>query len=203
MPEKDSRIDEYITKSAAFAQPILKHLREVVHKACPQVEETIKWGMPHFNYKGIMCSMAAFKQHVAFGFFKASLLEDAEGILTLAEKHSMGHLGKITSVKDIPKDNVLKSYIKQAMKLNDDGVKLAKPKAAKIKELDTLQDLQKALSKNKTASKIFEEFSLGKRKEYIEWLEDAKTETTREKRLLQAIEWISEGKSRHWKYQKS
>lgn len=203
MPEKDSRIDEYITKSAAFAQPILKHLREVVHKACPQVEETIKWGMPHFNYKGIMCSMAAFKQHVAFGFFKASLLEDAEGILTLAEKHSMGHLGKITSVKDIPKDNVLKSYIKQAMKLNDDGVKLAKPKAAKIKELDTLQDLQKALSKNKTASKIFEEFSLGKRKEYIEWLEDAKTETTREKRLLQAIEWISEGKIRHWKYQKS
>ena len=203
MPEKDSRIDEYITKSAAFAQPILKHLREVVHKACPQVEETIKWGMPHFDYKGIMCSMAAFKQHVAFGFFKASLLEDAEGILTLAEKHSMGHLGKITSVKDIPKDNVLKSYIKQAMKLNDDGVKLAKPKAAKIKELDTLQDLQKALSKNKTASKIFEEFSLGKRKEYIEWLEDAKTETTREKRLLQAIEWISEGKIRHWKYQKS
>ena len=203
MPEKDSRIDEYITKSAAFAQPILKHLREVVHKACPQVEETIKWGMPHFNYKGIMCSMAAFKQHVAFGFFKASLLEDAEGILTLAEKHSMGHLGKITSVKDIPKDNVLKAYIKQAMKLNDDGVKLAKPKAAKIKELDTLQDLQKALSKNKTASKIFEEFSLGKRKEYIEWLEDAKTETTREKRLLQAIEWISEGKIRHWKYQKS
>ena len=203
MPEKDSRIDEYITKSAAFAQPILKHLREVVHKACPQVEETIKWGMPHFNYKGIMCSMAAFKQHVAFGFFKASLLEDAEGILTLAEKHSMGHLGKITSVKDIPKDNVLKSYIKQAMKLNDDGVKLAKPKAAKIKELDTLQDLQKALSKNKTASKIFEEFSLGKRKEYIEWLEDPKTETTREKRLLQAIEWISEGKIRHWKYQKS
>ena len=203
MPEKDSRIDEYITKSAAFAQPILKHLREVVHKACPQVEETIKWGMPHFNYKGIMCSMAAFKQHVAFGFFKASLLEDAEGILTLAEKHSMGHLGKITSVKDIPKDNVLKAYIKQAMKLNDDGVKLAKPKAAKIKELDTPQDLQKALSKNKIASKIFEEFSFGKRKEYIEWLEDAKTETTREKRLLQAIEWISEGKSRHWKYQKS
>lgn len=203
MSEKDLRIDEYIEKSAAFAQPILKHLREVVHKACPQVEETIKWGMPHFDYKGIMCSMAAFKQHVAFGFFKASLLEDAEGILTLAEKHSMGHLGKITSVKDIPKDNVLKSYIKQAMKLNDDGVKLAKPKAAKIKELDTLQDLQKALSKNKTASKIFEEFSLGKRKEYIEWLEDAKTETTREKRLLQAIEWISEGKIRHWKYQKS
>lgn len=203
MSEKDLRIDEYIEKSAAFAQPILKHLREVVHKACPQVEETIKWGMPHFDYKGIMCSMAAFKQHVAFGFFKASLLEDAEGILTLAEKHSMGHLGKITSVKDIPKDNVLKAYIKQAMKLNDDGVKLAKPKAAKIKELDTPQDLQKALSKNKIASKIFEEFSFGKRKEYIEWLEDAKTETTREKRLLQAIEWISEGKIRHWKYQKS
>ncbi len=77
MASKDPRIDAYIAKSADFAQPILKHLRKVVHAGCPKVEETLKWSMPHFDYKGVMCGMAAFKAHCVFGFWKESLIFDS------------------------------------------------------------------------------------------------------------------------------
>lgn len=204
MKNTDPRIDAYIEKSAPFAQPILRHIRELVHQTCPEVEETIKWSFPHFDYKGsILCSMASFKQHAAFSFFKASLMEDPHGLLTTVGRTSMGHLGQLRELSDLPKDKLLKEYIRQAMMLNEAGVKIpSKPKAAKTKELDTPEYLLKALKKNKAALQVFEAFPPGKRNEYIEWLEEARTETTRDKRLATALEWISEGKGRNWKYQK-
>ncbi len=205
MPKTDERIDLYIARSADFAQPILKHLRKLVHVACPGCEETIKWGFPHFDYKGaILCSMASFKQHCSFGFFKATLMEDPHGVLNTIGKTSMGSFGKVTSRDELPSDKIIKEYIKEAMKLNDAGIKMPAPakKAPAKKSGKTPPYLEAALKKSKKATAAFEAFSPSARNEYIEWLEEAKTEATRDKRLATAIEWISEGKSRHWKYKK-
>src|SRR5688572_15960475 len=119
--KKDPRIDEYISKSAGFAQPVLKHFRALIHKTCPNVQEKIKWGFPHFDYEGgPMSHMAAFKQHCAIGFWKASLMKDASKLVDTAKtEEAMGHLGRITSLQDLPKDAVLIRYIKDAMKLNE------------------------------------------------------------------------------------
>ncbi|RYZ51790.1 MAG: hypothetical protein EOP49_10965 [Sphingobacteriales bacterium] len=205
MNARELKIDTYIENAAPFAQPILRHLRELIHKTCPEVQETWKWSFPHFDYKGsILCSMGAFKNHCAFTFFKYSLMEDPEGIFQTVGKSSMGQLGQIRDLKDIPGDKILGSYIKQAMKLNETGVKLpgkSKP-AGTVIAPDTPDYFLSALKANSNAKLAFDEFSPGKRKEYIEWLEEARTEATRNKRLATAIEWISEGKSRHWKYQK-
>lgn len=206
MNNTDSRIDAYIdTKCADFAKPIMRHLRELIHAACPEVEETWKWSFPHFMYKGaVLCSMAAFKEHCVFGFWKASLMQDTDNVLEIKDREAMGHLGRITSLKDLPKDAVLKKYVKAAMKLNEQGVKL--PPRAKATEkqkqaLETPDYFAKALKKNKAAGKVFDAFSYTNKKEYIMWLEEARTEATREKRMAQALEWIAEGKIRHWKYQ--
>ncbi|MBS3944411.1 MAG: DUF1801 domain-containing protein [Melioribacter sp.] len=107
MGSKDLRIDLYIAKSQEFAKPILEHLRGLVHKACPEVEETMKWSFPHFDYKGMMCSMAAFKQHCAFGFWKASLMREKKLMVNAKAETAMGHLGKITCLKDLSADKVL------------------------------------------------------------------------------------------------
>jgi uncharacterized protein YdeI (YjbR/CyaY-like superfamily) len=205
MPKTDERIDLYIARAADFAQPILNHLRKLVHVACPGCEETIKWGMPHFDYKGsILCSMAAFKQHCVFGFFKASLMEDPHGILNAIGKTAMGSFGRLTAKEDLPSDKIIKEYIKEAMKLNEARVKVAAPpkKAPAKKPGKTPDYLLAALKKNKKAATAFGSFSPSAKNEYIEWFEEAKTEATRDKRLEQAIEWMSEGKTRHWKYKK-
>lgn len=199
MPTTDPRVDAYIEKSADFAQPILQHIRKIVHKACPDVVETVKWGMPHFDHKGPMCHMAAFKQHCAFGFWKQPLLEqDAFP----AEKTAMGGFGRLTSIDDLPKETVLVSLIRQAMELNEKGITLPKKAAKKAAELSVPDALAAGLKKNKKAQTMFEGFPPGKRKEYIEWINDAKTDATREKRVASAVEWISEGKGRNWKYEK-
>jgi uncharacterized protein YdeI (YjbR/CyaY-like superfamily) len=204
MGKKDERIDAYLAKTADFAKPILNHLRELVHTSCPDVEETWKWSFPHFMYKGdVLCSMAGFKEHTVFGFWKASLLEDTDKVLTITDRESMGHLGKITSLKDLPKDAILKKYIKAAMKLNEDGVKLPpRPKATdkEKKELEILAYFTAELKRNGAAKKAFEAFSYSHKKEYVQWLEEAKTEVTRGKRMAQTIAWLEEGKSRNWKY---
>jgi uncharacterized protein YdeI (YjbR/CyaY-like superfamily) len=196
--------DRYIDAAQEFAKPILMHLRKLIHQVCPEVEEKMKWSFPHFDYKGSMlCSMASFKEHCAFGFWKASIIDDTEGILSLSEKESMGHLGKLRSLNDLPDDAVLIKYIKEAMRLNDLGIKLPSTnKKVEKKELIVSEDFNQAISENKNAREIFDRFSYSNKKDYIEWIEDAKTETTRIKRMQQAVEWISEGKSRHWKYQK-
>ncbi len=205
MATKDKRIDTYIAKSADFAKPILIHIRELVNKACPDVEETMKWSFPHFDYKGkMMCHMASFKQHCAFGFWKASLMKDVDKFVGMAKTEvAMGHMGKITSVKDLPSDKIMLSYIKEAMRLNDDNVKLpSKAKVKEEKEVEIPDFFKAALKRDAKAKKQFDAFTPGKRKEYIDWLMEAKTEATREKRLETALEWIAEGKHRHWKYAK-
>ncbi len=206
MGKHDPRVDAYIAKCADFAKPIMTHLRELIHTVCPDVEETWKWSFPNFDYHGsTLASMAAFKQHCSFGFWKAALMTDTDGILEITDRAAMGHLGKITSLKDLPKDSVLKKYIKAAMKLNEEGVK--KAPAAKVSEeeksaLETPADFAAMLKKNKPAEKVFKDFSYSNRKEYIEWFNEAKTEATRVKRMEQAWEWVAEGKGRHWKYKK-
>lgn len=198
MPTLDPRVDAYIEKSAEFAEPILNHIRKLVHKACPEIQETMKWSFPHFDYKGTVCSMASFKQHCAFGFWKQSLMEQSA---FPAEKTAMGSFGRITSVKDLPTDKVMIGLIHQAVELNERGVKIAK-KSVEKKELVVPKDLTSALSKNKSAKSAFEKFSGSHKKEYVEWIEEAKTEPTRNKRLATTVEWLSEGKSKNWKYEK-
>jgi uncharacterized protein YdeI (YjbR/CyaY-like superfamily) len=201
MGSKDPRIDAYISKSQEFAKPILEHLRGLVHKACPEVEEAIKWGFPHFDYKGMMCSMASFKQHCAFGFWKASLMKDKKLMINAKSESAMGHLGRITSLKDLPPDKVLVSCIKEAKKLNDDGVSLpAKTSAKEKKEIAVPDYFIKVLKKNKAALKTFENFSPSNKKEYVVWIIEAKTDETRNKRIATAVEWLAEGKPRNWKY---
>jgi uncharacterized protein YdeI (YjbR/CyaY-like superfamily) len=204
MGKRDERIDAYIAKSADFAKPILTHLRELIHKACPEVEEAWKWSFPNFMYKGsILCSMGAFKQHCTFGFWKASLMQDTDNVLELTEREAMGHLGKIESMKDLPKDATLKKYIKEAMKLNEQGIKVAPRAKATEREKAALEipaDFVKELKKNKVAQTIFNDFRYSHKKEYIQWFDEAKAEATRSKRIAQAVEWIAEGKSRNWKY---
>ena len=200
----DPRMDAYIAKSAEFARPILEHIRKLVHKAWPEVEETMKWSMPFFQNNGsILCNMAAFKEHCAFGFWNAPLLKDPEGILHVKDKNSMGHLDRIASKKDLPADKILMAYIREAAELNEKGVKKPSPaKKAPKKDLPVPEELTTALKKNKKALAAFEGFPPSHRREYIEWITEAKTEATREKRVATTVEWLVEGKSRNWKYQK-
>lgn len=202
MKNQDERIDHYIAKSAIFAQPILMHLRALIHKSCPDVVETIKWGFPHFELAGeILCSMASFKQHCSFGFWKASIMSDPHHLFQRIGKTAMGHLGQINDISALPPDSVLEQYIKEAARLNTEGIKLpAKPKSAEKTPTHIPEDILNALAANKDALKTFENFSPSNKKEYVEWISGAKTEDTRTRRLETAIEWMAEGKIRHWKY---
>jgi uncharacterized protein YdeI (YjbR/CyaY-like superfamily) len=203
MPIRDKRIDDYIGKSAEFARPILHHLRQLVHQANPDVKETIKWGFASFDYKGPLCSMASFKQHCVFGFWKSKLLNDPEGRLSERANQggeAMGNLGRITSLSDLPPDMVLIYFIKEASRLNDEGIKLpAAPKKDKG-ELVIPGYLAEGLKMNAAAQASFSKFSQTNKREYVDWLIEAKTEETRARRLETAMEWIAEGKIRNWKY---
>ena len=204
MSNRNKAIDAYILKSAAFARPILIYIRELVHLICPDVEEKMKWSFPHFDYKGeMMCSMAAFKQHAAMSFWKAALMKDAMLMENAKSETAMGHLGRISSLKEMPSDKKITAWIKEAMELNDRGVKLpAKPKPAPGKDITIPDYFTKALAKNKKAKQVFENFAFSHKKEYLEWITEAKTEETRNKRIAGAIEMMAEGKSRNWKYAK-
>jgi uncharacterized protein YdeI (YjbR/CyaY-like superfamily) len=199
MPSVDPRIDAYIERSAPFAQPILNHLRKLIHKACPDVVETLKWSMPSFEYKGLMCGMAAFKAHCTFMFWKQSLLE-SDAIPKV--KTAMGTFGRITSMKDLPSDKILTGIIHQAMELNEKGIKVPKAKPAQKKELVVPDVLKKALKTDPRAAETFKNFSPSCKREYVEWITEAKTDATRDRRLATAIEWMAEGKRRNWKYEK-
>jgi uncharacterized protein YdeI (YjbR/CyaY-like superfamily) len=202
MKEQDERIDSYIAKSAVFAQQILIHLRQLIHESCPGVVETIKWGFPHFEYKGeILCHMAAFKKHCSFGFWKASIMNDPHKLLQTIGKTAMGHLGQITDISTLPDDNILKEYIKEAAHLNEKGIKLpVKPKQTDKKETPIPDYILSAISENPEALKTFQNFSPSNKRDYLEWITEAKTEETRYKRLETAVEWMGEGKIRNWKY---
>jgi uncharacterized protein YdeI (YjbR/CyaY-like superfamily) len=203
MPGVDPRIDAYIERATAFAKPILIKLRKLIFQACPDAEEMIKWSFPNYEVHGSMlCSMAAFKEHCAFGFWKASLLKDPDGILHLAERNSMGHLDRLSSVKDLPSDKILIAYLKEAALLNKNNIKIARKKSAPGKELAIPKALAAALKKNKKAMVTFEAFPPSQRREYIEWISEAKTDVTLDKRLTTTIEWLEQGKTRNWKYKK-
>ncbi len=200
MGTKDKRVDAYIDKSADFAQPILRHLRKLIHQACPGVIETMKWSFPHFDYKGIMCSMAAFKQHCAFGFWKAKLMNDFASLSTKNEE-AMGHFGQLKNLKDLPPDKKIFLYIKEAVRLNEAGIKVKRlPSPAIKKKLILPPDFKKLLTKNPKALKTFEDFSYSNKKDYIDWITEAKTEDTRNRRIATSLEWLAEGKIRNWKY---
>jgi uncharacterized protein YdeI (YjbR/CyaY-like superfamily) len=201
MGKRDPRVDSYIEKAADFAKPILVHIRNLVHEVCPEVEETMKWSFPCFDYKGTFCSMASFKQHCSFGFWKATLMKDAE-LLKENQGEGMGHLGRITSMKDLPSDKQLKAYIKEAKKLNDDGVKLPPKKKTTSTDIVVPAFFTKELKKNPAAHTAFQNFSPSHRKEYVQWVTEAKTEETRNKRMATTLEWLTEGKSRNWKYER-
>ena len=193
---KDPRIDAYIKKAAPFAQPILIHLRKIVHAGCPDVEETVKWSVPAFYYKGPLCGMAAFKQHCTFGFWKSQVLEE-RGIPG-ARETTMG--ARVTSLADLPDEKTLIKLVKAAAALNDEGVKVERPKAAPKPPVRTPSDVLAAIKKNKKAFASYEAFSPSHKREYVEWITEAKTEDTRQRRLTQAVAWMAEGKPRNWKY---
>lgn len=202
MKQSDDRITAYIEKSADFAQPVLKHLRETVHAFCPEVEEGWKWSFPHFMYRGkILCSMASFKNHCAFGFWLQPEMSDPYGIFKREEKGGMGCFGKITSLSDLPKTEQLGAYILEAMALTEQGVKpLVLTSKAEKPEPEVPAELLELLDKNPAEKRVFEAFSRSHKKEYIEWIATAKRAETKQRRLEQTLENLKEGKPKEWKY---
>lgn len=197
MGARDPRVDAYIASSAEFARPILAHLREVVHAACPDVEETVKWNAPHFTYKGLLCNMAAFKQHCSFGFWKGALVV-AHGERSAG---ALGQCGRITKLADLPPRKVLAGYIKTAMALNESGARApARATPQKASAAAVPDDLAALLDADPQAGAAFETFSPSHRREYIAWINEAKTDATRKRRLETAVAWMAEGKPRNWKY---
>lgn len=205
MPTFDPKVDAYIAKAADFAKPILEHFRTIVHKASPDITESIKWGVPSFDYKGkMLCSLAAFKQHCALGFWLGAQIKSLQPYLAEVDDRAseFGRIANIKSVKDLPKNMDLLAAVKEAIALVDAGVTLKRAPAKKSTELRVPESLAKALAKNKTAKAVFEKFAPSHRKEYIQWITEAKTDATRDKRIASAIEWIAEGKGRNWKYER-
>ena len=191
MSKKDSRVDTYIAKSADFAKPILTRIRRLVHAACPDVLETIKWSSPFYEHKGILIATPAFKKHCALIFWKGKFFLGKE-------RCKFRHL---TSLADLPGDKILTGYIRQAVAFNKAGVKAPRPKSKAKKEIAVPDYFLAALKKNKKSLAVFENFSPSCKREYIEWITEAKREETRVSRIKTAIGWIARGKSRNWKYQ--
>src|SRR5688572_4265457 len=195
MSERDPRIDAYIARAAPFAGPILEHLRTLVHRGCPEVVETIKWSMPAFDHQGPFCSMAAFKEHATFGFWRAELV--VPGAKSMAP---MAQFGRLTSLEDLPPDAEMLGMIRKAAALNEAGVKAPpRPKRAKA-PIPMPADLAAALKKNAKARATFEGLSPSHRREYLEWITEAKTDATRQKRLATTLEWLGQGKPLNWRY---
>jgi hypothetical protein len=191
---KDPRIDAYIAKAQPFAQPILKRIRKAVHAGCPDVVETIKWSVPAFEYKGPLCGMAAFKAHCLLGFWKWPIMK------TVPKGQKVGEFGRIESIDDLPPEAVIIRMVQEAVALNDAGVKLPRAAKAPKKPLSAPPYMLAAIKKNKKAQATYDAFSPSCKREYIEWITDAKTDATRDRRLATAVEWMAEGKIRNWKY---
>ena len=195
---RDERVDAYIERQAEFAKPILTKLRAMVHAACPDCDETLKWSMPSFIYKGsILAGMAAFKAHATFGFWQAKLVVGQTG----REREAMGSFGRLTRVEDLPDEATMAALIRKAMTLVDTGEKAPRPVKHPKPALETPPDLLEALAANEAARATFDGFPPSARRDYLDWLAGAKQPETRAKRLAQAVEWMVEGKRRHWKYE--
>jgi hypothetical protein len=192
MATKDPRVDEYIDNAAEFARSILTEIRSRVHAACPDCVETVKWSTPAFDYKGALCGMAAFKAHCMFGFWKAPLV--------VGGSNPHGRFRHLKSVADLPPKKEMAALIHKAMALNDDGVVVVRAREKKA-PARVPADLASALAKNKKARTAFTALSPSHRREYVEWVTEAKRDETRRQRIQTAVTWIAEGKSRNWKYQ--
>jgi uncharacterized protein YdeI (YjbR/CyaY-like superfamily) len=201
------KIDDYIFRAQPFAKPILAHLRKLVHKACPEVAETIKWSRPFFEYRGsILCNMSAFKQHCSLGFWGEEI-GDVLRKANAAKDGAMGSLGRITSLKDLPSDALLLDWMRKAATFIATG-NYTSPIAARQTVVkpprpvpQPIPEFKAKLEANKKASAVFATFSPSCRREYIDWIGEAKRAETRNKRIDTAVEWIAEGKQRNWKYQ--
>ncbi len=200
-------IDSYIEKAADFAKPILIKIREMVHKANPEITECIKWSFPNFEYQGhIVCSMAAHKKHCSFGFWRGNEMEDPDKILQQIGKTAMGQLGQLSSIADLPSDEILIKYLHQAIdlcfKVKAKSSSNSDTKSKKSIPVPEIPDyFNEALEAWPEAKMNFENFSNSCKREYVVWITEAKTEKTRLKRLSEALEMIKEGKQRNWKYQ--
>ena len=197
MPKTDPRVDAYIAKAAPFARPILSHLRALVHRAAPAITETIKWGMPFFEHEGIVCHMAAFKAHCAFGFWRGGRIEK-----TGKEGEAMGQFGRIVKLADLPPDRTVAALVKKAAALNLAGEKVARPLQRPKERIPMPADFRAALATSGAAKATFAGFTPGRQRDYLEWITEAKSAATRAKRIATAVEWLAEGKPRNWKYQR-
>jgi len=195
---KNADVDAYIAEAPPFARPILKKIRDAFHRGCPDLEERLKWGVPSFEYRGLMGGAAAFKAHVAWGFWRQKEMDDPHKIF---KGEGMMGGGKITDVAELPDDRVIVQYVKAACRLNEQGP-MKRPKTKPKPDAKVPADLAAALRKNRKASAVFAEFPPSHRREYVEWITEAKRDETRAKRLATAIEWMAKGKSRNWKYEK-
>lgn len=199
MATPDPRVDAYIARSAEFARPILSHLRGVVHRACPDVTETIKWGMPHFEYHGLLAGMAAFKAHCSFGFRKGDQVLGGA-----ARDGAMGQFGRITSLDQLPSTRVLAGYVRRAMALNEAGVSAptrARRARAPRRAPRVPEAFAAALGRNARARATLAALPPGQQREYIEWIAEARREETRRNRIATSVRWLAEGKRRNWKYE--
>ncbi len=203
MAQLNSKVDEYIAKSEGFAKPILEYLRQIIHETCPDAAEDIKWGTPHYSYKGDhLCMIAGFKNHCSFSIYKAEFLKDKEITESVKAGKKFGYMDKLKSVSELPSKDVLISLLKEAMTINENGIKKEKPVSDKPKVIETPDYLVEALKANKKAAAVWESKSDAYRKDYLVWIIDAKTNATRQKRIEQSLEWIAEGKGRFWQYAK-
>jgi uncharacterized protein YdeI (YjbR/CyaY-like superfamily) len=203
MGKRTPAVDVYIAEAPAYSRPILEKLRDSFHAGCPAIEERLKWGMPSFEYKGLLGGMAAFKKHVTFGFWKSKLMEEFTRNHPYEGQPRGGMMGaKVETTADLPPKKVLVSYVKEAKRLNDDGIK--EPRAPRPKaplRVVVPPDLKQALARNKKAQSTFDAFPPSCRREYVEWITEAKRAETRVKRLATTVEWLSQGKRRNWKYE--
>lgn len=199
MASTDPRIDAYIAKAQPFAQPILVQLRTAVHAACPDVEETLKWGMPHWTRGGrILVYGAAFKAHAAFGFGHGDQV-----VSTGRGGEAMGQFGRLTSVADMPTPAKLRTLVKKAAQLIEAGAKAPRaPKSGDAKPPPTVpKDLAAALRGEPKAQAFFATLAPSHQRDYTDWITEARQPATRERRIAQALEWLAEGKRRNWKYE--
>jgi uncharacterized protein YdeI (YjbR/CyaY-like superfamily) len=214
MTDAAKKIDAYITKAPEFAQPVLERFRKAAHRASPDIEETIKWGLPCFEYQGLVAGMGAYKQHVALNFWRGMLIPDPDKLFAQVGNNEMAAI-KVASVKAMPPQAVLVRYLKAAIKLNvaqaktrqaakkTGGPKTTTKRSAKkktTKRVTVPADFATALARKKKAQTTFDGFSYTYRKEYVEWITAAKRAETRKRHIKQAVEWLAEGKPRNWKY---
>ncbi|MNK90010.1 hypothetical protein D3C87_1100470 [compost metagenome] len=203
MSKLNPKVTEYIAKSADFAVPILNYLRELIQSTCPDAQEEIKWGIPHYAYKGDhLCMMAGFKNHCSFSLYKAEFMKDKQIAESVKEGKKFGYMDKLKFVSDLPPIEVLQSLVKEAMDINEQGIKKAVPKSDKPKVFEVPDYLENALKANPKAQEVFYSKSDSFRKEYIVWITGAKTADTRQKRIEQSLDWIAQGKGRFWQYAK-